>query len=265
MLEDELTSILTDSDIKQLIVVDSAEQDSLARKLRSQNRPFLVTSFDKAVTLTAKSRQRTGLSEHSTQRRGFLSQLLRKGSLDDLVVVVNVLKLGLHLDSRYLKKEVYRQIERMASFSDGIFLLYGICDTLSTLEQDFNGDACRLFFLEDDKGATVDDCIALALGGNQAYWDLLTNDKDIALFFTPMWAAHWQDLPDDFSLLKYVRFKKIAKVDTGLLYESDFEANVNECARRFCMRPVPLTGSTSVIRQSYNKAKSGVIEKENDP
>jgi hypothetical protein len=80
---------------------------------------------------------------------------------------------------------------------------------------------------------------------------MLTNDKGIVLFFTPMWAAHWQDLPDDYSLLKYARFKNIAKVDMGLPYGPDFEANVEKCARRFRLRPVPLKGSTSVIHGSY--------------
>lgn len=258
MLEDELTSILADQDIKRLIIVDSSDQWELARKLRSQNRPFLVADFSRAAALAAKSRQIAHTGEDSTHGRGFFNQLLRRRSVDDLTVVVNVLRLGLHVDSNLLRQEVYHQIERMASFSDGIFVLYGICDALRTLEQDFNGNACPLFFLADDEGTTVDDCIALALGGNQPYRDVLTNDKDVVLFFTPMWAAHWQDLSDDYSLLKHVRFKKIAKVDTGLSYEPDFEANVDQCARRFHLRPVPLKGSTAVIHRSYQRARNEV-------
>ncbi len=80
-----------------------------------------------------------------------------------------------------------------------------------------------------------------------------------------MSAAHWQDLPDDYSLLKYVRFKKIAKVHTGASYEPDFEATVKKCARRFWFRPVPLKGSTSVGHRSYQSAKNGIINKENKP
>jgi len=141
---------------------------------------------------------------------------------------VNVLRLGLHIDSTLLKQEVYRQIERMADFSDGIFVLYGICDALRTLEHDFNGSLCPLFFLAGDDGTKVEDCIALALGGNQAYASVLTNDKNIVLFLTPMWAAHWQDPPDELTLLKHARFKKIAKIDTALSYEPDFDANVDD-------------------------------------
>ena len=186
MLEDELTSILVDDDIKQLVIVDSAEQQGLARKLRSQNRPFLIKDFEGASNLVKKHQQRTHYGAHSTKGHGVLQQLLHRRRVDNLAVVVNVLRLGIHIDSTLLKQEVYRQIERMADFSDGIFVLYGICDALRTLEQDFNGSACPLFFLAGDDGAKVEDCIALALGGNQAYANVLTNDKNIMLFLTPM-------------------------------------------------------------------------------
>ncbi len=257
MLEDELTSILIDTDITRLILVDGTEQQALARKLRAQNRPFLVTDIESAATLATESRPRTHADAHPTKRGGLFRRLVRRRVVDDLTVVVNVLRLGLHVDSTLLKREVYRQIERMADFSDGILVLYGICDALKTLERDFNG-RCRLFFLADGDGTTVEDCIALALGGNHAYGDVLTKDNDIVLFFTPMWAAHWRDLPDDYSLMKHVRFKKIARVDTGLSYEPNFEVNVNKCARQFHLRPVPLRGSTTVTHGSYLRAKHEV-------
>jgi hypothetical protein len=258
MLEDELTSILVDDDIKQLIIVDSAEQQGLARKLRSQNRPFLIADFEEASKLVKKHQQRTRSGGHSTKGHGILQQLLHRRRVDDLVVVVNVLRLGLHIDSTLLKQEVYRQIERLADFSDGIFVLYGICDALRTLELDFNGSMCPLFFLAGDDGAKVEDCVALALGGNQAYANVLTNDKNIVLFLTPMWAGHWQDLREEFTLMKHVRFKKVAKVDTTLSYEPDFDANVDEFAKQFSLHPVLLRGNTSVIQKSYLRAKKGI-------
>jgi hypothetical protein len=147
----------------------------------------------------------------------------------------------------------------MADFSDGIFVLYGICDALRTLERDFNG-TCPLFFLADEEGATVEDCIAAALGGNQEYANVLTNDNSILLFLTPMVAAHWDDLSADFTLMKHARFKKIAKVDTGLSYEPDFDANFDKCAKHFSLCPVLLRGNTSVIQKSYARAKKGVVQ-----
>lgn len=130
MLEDGLTSILVDDDIKQLVIVDSAEQQELARKLRSQNRPFLIKDFEGAFNLVKKHRQGAHSGGHWTKGHGILQQLLHRRSVDDLAVVVHVLRLGLHIDSKLLKQEVYHQIERMADFSDGIFVLYGICEPL---------------------------------------------------------------------------------------------------------------------------------------
>lgn len=262
MLEDELTSILADDDDvkQQLVIVDSTEQQELARKLRSQNRPFITVDFEGVSNLVTKHRRRARSGGYSMKERGALRQVLRQQSADALVVVVHVLTLGLHVDGVLLMQEVYRQIERLAAFSDGIFVLYGVFDALRTLEHDFNDSVCPLFFLADDDGAKVEDCIALALGGNEEYANVLTNDKDIALFLTPMWAAHWQDLHEGFTLMKHVRFKKVAKVDTALSYEPDFDANVNECAKQFNLHPVPLKGDTTVVHRSYLRAKSGVYE-----
>jgi hypothetical protein len=57
--------------------------------------------------------------------------------------------------------------------------------------------------------------------------------------------------------LKHARFKKIAKVDTALSYELDFDANVFECAKHYSLHPVLLQGNTSVIQKSYLRAKKG--------
>ena len=56
-------------------------------------------------------------------------------------------------------------------------------------------------------------------------------------------------------------FKQIAKVDTGLSYEPDFDANVDRCAMLFSLYPVLLRGNTSVIQKSYLRAKKGVCRK----
>lgn len=45
-------------------------------------------------------------------------------------VVANVLKTDLHENIELLKREIYRIIKCMSSFSDGILVLYGLCDSL---------------------------------------------------------------------------------------------------------------------------------------
>lgn len=82
MLEDELTSILADDDdVKQLVIVDSTEQQELARKLRSQNRTFLIKDFEGAFNLVKKHRQGAHSGGHFTKRHGVLQQLLRRHPL----------------------------------------------------------------------------------------------------------------------------------------------------------------------------------------
>ena len=44
-----------------------------------------------------------------------------------------------------------------------------VCDALRTLEGDSNDCESSLYFLTDENGTRVEDCIALALGGNQPY------------------------------------------------------------------------------------------------
>lgn len=45
-------------------------------------------------------------------------------------LVVNILKLGLHVDCEFLRYKIYRNIREMAEFSDEILLFYGTVDTL---------------------------------------------------------------------------------------------------------------------------------------
>ena len=57
----------------------------------------------------------------------------------------------------------------MACFSENILIFYGTCGhTLGKLEEDFVDLGCSLSFLKDKEGEVIEDCISLALGGNEA-------------------------------------------------------------------------------------------------
>jgi len=77
---------------------------------------------------------------------------------------------------------------------------------------------------------------------------------------TPMWAAHWGDLRDDCNLLKHTRFKSVAKVDTGLSYEPNFDDNVHQFARKFTLKAVELRGSVDIAQRCYQQAKRNDVE-----
>jgi hypothetical protein len=279
MLQDELTHILSeDRELSHLILVDTIGTYGLARKLRAQNRPFLTADLAQIPNLVKKY-DTTPFSRVPTTRTRIgeaVRRFLHSRSTSD-VVVANVLKIELHASVELLKREVYRNIERMCSFSDGILVLYGLCDSLKDLERDFAGCRCPLYFLTDESGTKVEDCIALALGGNDSRWQTSRIHSDIALFLTPMWASSWQNtcknLGNDLELaqsvekllLEFARFNKkklkVAKVDTGLRYEPNFDENVHDFARLQKMGVIQLSGNTDIVERCYLRAKSRMHER----
>jgi hypothetical protein len=92
-----------------------------------------------------------------------------------------------------LKGAVYDNIRRHSQFSDGILIFYGKCgNSLADLEHDLLDLSCPLYFLTDEQGERIDDCIAVAFGGNENYDRALAEHQDAALFMTPMWASNWK-------------------------------------------------------------------------
>jgi len=278
MLEDELTHILSeDRELTHLVLVDAIGTYGLARKLKAQNRPFLTADLAQIPNLVKKY-DATPFSRVPTTRTRIgdaVRRLLHNRNTGD-VVVANVLKIELHASLELLKREVYRNIQRMSSFSDGILVLYGLCDSLKDLERDFAGCRCPLYFLTDESGTKVEDCIALALGGNDSRWQTSRIHSDIVLFLTPMWASSWQNscknLGNDLELaqsvekllLKFARFKKklkVAKVDTGLRYEYNFDENVRDFARLQKMGVTQLSGNTDIVERCYQEAKNHLHER----
>lgn len=287
MLEDELTRILSgDRELTHLVLVDSAEIQGLARKLRAQNRPFFTADIAQIPDLVKKQRNAPSFSRMPTKRTRISDMVhrLRPGRNTSDAVVVNVLNIILHGDGELLKKEVCRNIERMSSFSDGILVLYGVCDSLKDLERDCAECPCPLYFLTDEEGTKVEDCIALALGGNHFRWQVPSIHGDVVFFLTPMWAMwasklasigpDWQNWLKYHSgmnakmdqqltqsierLLKHTWFKKVAKVDTGLRYEPNFDENVRDYAQARKLDVVQLPGNTDIVERCYQRARNRI-------
>jgi len=125
----------------------------------------------------------------------------------------------------------------MSQFSDRILIFYCTCGhSLSNLEKDFESLGCQLYFLKDEKGETVEDCISAALGGNDVY--ARVNGKNAGTFYlTPMWASNWEEKPKDNAILssesdtKFLKlYARAAKINIGLSYEPDFDKSVRFCA-----------------------------------
>jgi hypothetical protein len=257
MLEDELVHLLSnDGEVRELLLVDGSECMSLSAKLRAQNRPHLLLGLDSIAP---------HLQERQSRPGGILSRSSHRKAAE-LVVVVSPLRLGLHSDLDRLKAAVYDNIRRLSIFSDGILIFYGKCgNALADLEHDLPDLPCPIYFLTDEQGERIDDCIALALGGNENYDRTLAEHQDVALFMTPMWASNWKVMGEEAAsgqrrdlgaMLKGTGMTKVARIDTGLCYEAGFVEKVDGFAREFGLQRIELPGKAGLAKGSYERAKS---------
>jgi len=265
MLEDEIVHLLSsDSEVKELLLLDGKETQSLSRKLKSQNRPHILLAWESLGSHIQEKQIRSGR---------FFSRLgIRSSRPEGLTVVVSLLRLGLHSDLQLLQNAVYDEIRRLSAFSDGMLIFYGRCgDFLAHIEEDLADLSCPLYFLTDGQGQRIDDCIATALGGNEEYERTLSEHKDVAVFLTPMWASSWRTMREDASpgsgrdlraMLKISGLKRVAKIDTGLTFEKGFEEKVDGFAREFGLERINLSGGTRVAEKSYERAKSCLLRAE---
>lgn len=259
MLEDELVHLLSaDREVRELLLVDEMPSLSLSAKLKGQNRPHLLLSLDRIAR---------HLQERKTRRGGIFSRSISSRKAEETVIVISPLPLGLHSDLEQLKAAVYDNIRSLSSFSDGILIFYGKCGGfLADLEHDLPDLTCPIYFLTDESGERIEDCIALALGGNENYDRTLAEHQDVALFMTPMWASNWKAMGQEDatsgrrrdlrSMLKASGMKKVAQINTGLHFEPGFMELVAGFAREFALQRIELPGKGGVAKGSYERAKS---------
>lgn len=254
MLEDELAHVLcNDRSLKHLILIDSPEILGLARKLRTRNRAHLVINRETVHDRFAN---------------------IQEGKSNGCeTVVVDLLKKALHSDEKLLKEAVYSSIEDLSMFSDSTLLFFGLCgNALADIEEDFRHSACPLHFLADGEGKRIDDCIAAAFGGNREYGEALSSFPGVGIFFTPMWAYHWQEIDREVRksstsksrglgiILKELGYSKVAKLDTGLGFISDFEidSKISDFAGQHKLEVIHLNGSSKLVERCYWRAKESL-------
>lgn len=251
MFEDEIAHIIeSDHSIRKVVIVDNEDCAGLAGKLETAGCNYELLPLS---ALPARSEN--------------------EGE-DGLTLVVYMLELALHAVPANLKKVVYEKTEELAGYSDGILLFYGLCgNVLGKVEQDFSSNPCVVRILKEDNGNIVDDCIGAVLGGRAAYLQKLTGSKGVGTFFmTPMWAAHWREMvvsagmtrnPDDIKMSKFVfdyaGYKNVARMDTGLHYEKEFDSMVEEFARLFDFNIIEMKASPALLESCYRKLCADVL------
>ncbi len=283
MLEDELSYVLSeDHDLNQLIVVENRQSLRFVRKLKSLNCQPKLFPLDKVPIFLKEANSSVYNSVSVNILKLFLKFPFfkkiphntggksKEKNREKPIVVVNTLKLGLHADCELLRSEIYQNIRKMAAFSDGILIFYGNCGhSLRNTVADFKDLPFSLYFLKDEKGEIVDDCISVALGGNDNYAEVMQSGKGIGMIYlTPMWASSWKEMrmesnnTSDFndSFLKK-HYKRVVKISNEISMGSEFNKNVLNYARTFDMSITEMEGSMEIASKSYLSAKNDVCKK----
>lgn len=252
IFEDEIVHLIeSDQDLDEVILIETEGHQGLSKKLIDRGYPHKILPFEK-------------LSRESKRE-------------DKFTLIINIIEFGLEAAPSALKDKVYSKIEQLTNYSNLILLFYGLCgNVLGNVEKDFEELPCTVHILKEDDGEIVDDCIGAVLGGRGAYLETLKSFKGIGIYFlSPMSAANWRELlqssglvpnPDDVEMTKFIfdysGYKKVAKIDTGLGHEKDFERNVEEFARTFNFDVVEIEGGTGLIERCYKRAKATIMDKD---
>lgn len=274
MLEDELVYVLSkDHDLNQLIVVESRQSFRFVRKLKFINCQPRLFPLDRIPTFLKEANNSVSVNPLKLLLKfPFFKKIphIREKNKEKIIIVVNNLKLGLHSDCQLLRSEIYQNVKKMAAFSHGILIFYGNCGhSLRNTEADFKDLHCSLYFLKDEKGEIVDDCISVALGGNDNYAEVMQSGNGTGMIYlTPMWASSWKEMrmestdTSDFNerfLKKH--YRKVVKISNEISIGSEFDKNVLNYARTFDMSIVEMEGSMEIASKSYLNAKNDVCKK----
>ncbi len=249
MFEDEIVCMVEKhGNIATLIIVDDENSTGIASKLEQCGCTYKFLPFEN------------------------VQQFITHAPADSTIVIIHMLELALHAVPENLRRTVYGKIEQMSVYSQAILLFYGLCgNVLGKVETEMGKCSCPVYILKEENGEIVDDCIGAVLGGRAAYLAKLKSFRGVGTFFmTPMWAANWKEMirsagitndPDNTKMAKYVfdyaGYKKVAKLNTGLMYELGFDTMVAEFARTFDFEIIEMDANLSLIEKCFCSALDG--------
>lgn len=259
MFEDELVHIFEEEDENtRFVLIENENTEGIEKKLNEVSIEYEKTSIEDLPSTVVRNVENSG----------------------NFVVILHLLEFALDGEPQLLKEKVYKSIEKNGELFDGILVFYGLCgNVLGSLEKDFAYLEIPVNILKDANGEIVDDCICAAFENRGAYVEAVKGEKrgEGTYFLTPMQAANWREMlvlakltpdPNDNEMIKlvfeYSGYKNVAKVNTGLCYEKDFDRTVDEFASLFGFEKLSFAGSTKVTDSSYASIKKKIIQNGQD-
>lgn len=250
VLEDEMAYLIAnDPDVKNVLVIDSTNERSLAPKIKRM-------AVDKRVTIRDEN-----------------FDIAKFRHSKELNVIAWIKPINLHQSPKLLREEVFKVVKRLEPYVQSVLLLYGQCGNaflnLNHLDGEFK---VPLTILEDENGMLMDDCYGTVLGGRDEYRSFLINEEGPAYVLNSMWAANWRHFmievqmlrdPNDVNeikeLFKYMDYRKVVGLNTGLIEDSVFDMLLEEFSETFALPSENLDCTTRIIERSYKAAKDTML------
>ena len=259
ILEDEIMYMISnDSEEKKIFLVDSHPAFSLKEKLESSGLPFTL------------------IEEWNFETNDY--NIDRSGSYN---VIIMMNKLGLHSDPKYLRSTLEDQMKMYQNRFDAISLYYGMCGNGGWDVSEWAKDNLDVpvFVFRDKRGCVCDDCIGVAVGGPERYYQLVK--KYAGMFFvTPAIAANWDEFAKELDFCKGFEimdifdvkgvfevfgYKYAVKIDTGIGLREGFDEKCEYVADQTGLELITAEpGFTDLgpAKQLYNDTKSALEQKD---
>jgi hypothetical protein len=257
IFEDEIVHLVEhDREVSKVIIIKNENSGGIVRKLEKIGCPFREVNLE-------------NVDDHM-----FFRELQLENDVG-VALVLNILEIvGVNQRRKRLKLNVYDAILRMSLFSDGLLLLYGLCgNMLKDIEADFEHLKCPVITLKDTEGNIVDDCICATLGGKNSFIDIVKSLEGKRTFMlTPMWAANWERmivangfarslelLEESRMVFRVSKYTQVAKINTGLSCQQDFDSRVYEFADYYSFDVREIEADQAIFERCYSELKSAVM------
>jgi hypothetical protein len=252
VLEDEMAYIVTsDQEVGHILVIDGTEERTLANKIQRLAPDREVSCFDETFDLKA----------------------FQLPSSAEMTVVLWLKPISLHQSPPLLREEVMKVVGKLEGIVQSVLIFYGECGSafrnISLLAEKTR---VPITMLKDKDGSPIDDCYGTVLGGREEYRQFLIRQPGPAYILNSMWAANWRHFMQEIQILrdpndieeakevfKFMDYKTIVGLNTGLVDQAEFERQLDEFAGIFGLQKESRRCSLHVVDSSYQEAKARLL------
>jgi len=184
-----------------------------------------------------------------------------------LIVLVRVMKLGLHSNIAILRSGVAKAVKEISSFVDAVFLGYGLCgNAFKDRKELFKGIGVPVSLPMENEDP-VDDCVGLIIGGRDNYYSEQCFCAG-TMFINSGFSRHWEnflslDIPEKLIHKKEKilhclmgNYERALLLPTNILGEDELRKNTEGFNEKFDLKIASRPGTLALFENAWEIAKS---------